>query len=80
MVNPVLVVYYVSGQPVVKHAELDTCSCRPWTNLVSGGSWWNWPGGLRDFISGWTCGIVALAVFISGVSSHSSSPNLIKIV
>jgi len=30
----------------------------------SGGSWWNWPGGLRDFISGWTYGIVALAVFI----------------
>ena len=47
----------------------------------SGVSWWNWPGGLRDFISGWTYRVVALAVFIiSGVSSHSSSPNLIKLV
>jgi len=25
--------------------------------VSSGGSWWNWPGGLRDFISGWTYGI-----------------------
>jgi len=24
---------------------------------TSGGSWWNWPGGLRNFISGWTYGI-----------------------
>jgi len=47
----------------------------------SGGSWWNWPGGLRNFISGWTYGNVALTVFIiSGVSSNSSSPNLIKLV
>jgi len=48
---------------------------------TSGSSWWNWPGGLRDLISGWTYGIVALAVFIiSGVSNHSRSPNLIKLV
>ena len=45
----------------------------------SGGSWWNWPGGLRNFISGWTYGIVVLLVFIiSGVSSHSSSPYQIR--
>jgi len=49
--------------------------------MTSGGSWWKWPGGLRNFISGWTYRIVALAVFIiSGVSSHSSSPNLVKFV
>jgi len=49
--------------------------------ISSGGSWWKWPGGQRNFISGWTYRIVALAVFIiSGVSSHSSSPNLIKLV
>jgi len=53
------------------------------TSIVnSGGSWWNCPGGLRNFISGWTYGIVALVVFFinSGVSSHSSSPSLIKLV
>jgi len=50
-------------------------------SISSGGSWWNWPGGPRNFISGWTHGIVSLAVFIiSGFSSHSSSPNLIKFV
>ena len=49
--------------------------------VSSGGSWWKWPGGLRNFISGWTYRIVALAVFIiNGVSSHSSSPNLIELV
>jgi len=49
--------------------------------ITSGGSWSNWPGGLRNFISGWTYRIVALAIFIiSGVSSHSSSPNLVKLV
>jgi len=50
--------------------------------LNSGCSWWNWPIGLRNFISGWTYGIVvvALAVFIiSGVFCHSSSPNLNKL-
>ena len=52
----------------------------PLTMKTSGGSWWNWPGGLRIFISGWTYGIVALAVFITSVSIHSSSPNLIKLV
>jgi len=31
---------------------------------VSGGSWWNWPEGLRNFISDWKYGIGALAVFI----------------
>jgi len=47
----------------------------------SSGSWWKCPGGLRNFISGWTYRIVALAVFIiSGVFSHSSSINLIKLV
>jgi len=30
----------VGGQPIVKHAELDTCSCGPWTNLVM----CIWPG------------------------------------
>jgi len=49
--------------------------------VASGGSWWNWPRWLRNLISGWTYGIVALAFFShSGVSSHSSSPNLIKLV
>ena len=36
---------------------------------------------LATTLSGWTYGIVALAAFmVSGVSSHSSSPNLIKLV
>jgi len=37
---------------------------------------------LATALSGWTYGIVTLAVFIiiSGVFSHSSSPNLIKLV
>jgi len=36
-----------------------------WNTLESSGdSWWNWPGGLRDFISSWIYGIVALAVVI----------------
>ena len=35
---------------------------------ISGGSWWNWPGGLRNFISGWTYGIVVLAVFYNVVA------------
>jgi len=30
----------------------------------SGGSWCKWPGGLQNFISGWTYGIVALVIFI----------------
>ena len=48
---------------------------------VSGGSWWKWPGGLRNFISGWTYRIDALPLAIyNGVSSHSSSPKLIKLV
>jgi len=47
----------------------------------SGGSWWKWPGGLRNFISGWTYRIVALPLAVyNGVSSHSSSPKLIKLV
>jgi len=33
-------------------------------HFTSDGSWWNWPGRLRNFISGWTYGIVALAIFI----------------
>ena len=46
----------------------------------SGGSWWKWPGGLRNFISGWTYRIVALPMAVyNGVSSHSSSPKLIKL-
>ena len=50
--------------------------------LHSGGSWWKWPGGLQNFISGWTYRIVALPLAVyNGVSSHSSSPNkLIKLV
>ena len=48
----------------------------------SGGSWWKWPGELRNFFSGWTYRIVALPLAVyNGVSSHSSSPNkLIKLV
>jgi len=47
----------------------------------SGGSWWKWPGGLRNLISGWTYRIVALPLAVyNGVSSHSSSSKLIKLV
>jgi len=49
--------------------------------VTSGGSWWKWPGGLRNFISGWKYRIVALPLAVyNGVSSHSSSPKLIKLV
>jgi len=51
------------------------------TLLISGGSWWKYPGGLRNFISGCTYGIVTLPLAVyNGVSSHSSSPKLIKLV
>ena len=51
------------------------------TVTISGGSWWKWPGGLRNFASGWTYRIVALPLAVyNGVSSHSSSPKLIKLV
>jgi len=51
------------------------------TLVTSGGSWWKWPGGLRNFISGWTYRIIALPLAVyNGVSSHSSSPKLIKLV
>jgi len=49
--------------------------------LFSGGSWWKWPGGLRNLISGWTYRIVALPLAVyNGVSSHTSSPKLMKLV
>jgi len=48
--------------------------------VYSGGSWWKWPGGLRNFISGWTYRFVALHLAVyNGVSSHPSSPKLIKL-
>ena len=49
--------------------------------ITSGGSWWKWPGRLRNFISGWTYRIVALSLAVyNGVSSHSSSPKLLTLV
>jgi len=69
-----------AGRHVARDGAV-SCQRVPTRVKTSGGSWWNCQGGLRNFISGWTYGIVALAVFIiSGVSSHSSSPNLIKLV
>ena len=62
------------------------CWLRKLTNIFnklrpSGGSWWKWPGGLRNFISGWTYRIVALPLAVyNGVSSLSSSPKLIRLV
>jgi len=54
---------------------------------MGGGTDFKWGAGhhwppLATDLSGWTYGIVALAVFIitNGVFSHSSSPNLIKLV
>jgi len=44
---------------------------------TSCGSWWKWPGGLRNVISGWKHRILALPLALyNGVSSHSSSPKL----
>ena len=48
--------------------------------ISNGGAGQHWSPLATD-LSGWTYGIVVLAVFIiSGVFSHSSSPNLIKLV
>ena len=52
---------------------------RFWLAVAARGE--NGRGGLRNFISGWTYRIVALPLAVyNGVTSHSSSPKLIKLV
>jgi len=41
---------------------------------ASGGSWWNWPGGLREFISGWTYGIIAVEFVLAPQHETSCDP------
>ena len=72
---------FPGGENFSGDAPLVTGLCTISTDGSSGGSWRKRVGGLRNVISGWTYWIVALTAFIiSGVSSHSSSPNRIKLV